>query len=188
MDIADVKKELSSDEKLLESAFKLETLYKKYKFAIWGVAAVLFLAFVGKTGMDAMHEAKLEEANKAFLTLQQKADDTQALQTLKEKNPALFELFTYAEAAKKQDVNALKTLAGSKNSVIADGSRYTAAVLEKKPVDSKLYKELALLEEAYLAIKSNDVKSARTKLELIDERSSLSMVAKLLKHATLKIK
>jgi len=188
VDIADVKKELSSDEKLLESAFKLETLYKKYKFAIWGIAAVLFLAFVGKTGMEAMHEAKLEEANKAFLTLRSNAEDTQALQTLKEKNPALFELFTYAQAAKKQDANALKALANSKNSVIADGSRYTAAVLEKKTADSKLYKELALLEEAYLTIKSGDAKSARTKLELIDERSSLAMIAKLLEHATLKMK
>jgi len=188
VDIADVKKELSSDEKLLESAFKLETLYKKYKFAIWGVVAVLFLSFVGKTAMDALHEAKLEDANKAFLALQKNADDTAALKTLKEKNPALFELFSYAQAAKKQDINTLKALGNSKNGIISDGSKYAVSVLEKKPADSQLYKELALVEEAYLEIKSGNMKSARAKLELIDERSPLSMVAQLLKHATLKIK
>jgi len=89
---------------------------------------------------------------------------------------------------KKQDIKALNTLAGSSNEVIADSSKYIAATLEKKSSDSKLYKEMALLEEAYLAIKAGDVKSARSKLELIDERSSLSMLAQLLKHSTLKAK
>ena len=187
-DVNYVKKELTGDEKILESAFKIEGLYKKYKFVIWGVAAALILFFAGKTAMDAMHEAKLAEANQAFLTLQTKADDTQALQTLKEKNPALFELFSFAQAVKKQDVKALNTLAGSSNAVIADSSKYVAATLENKSSDSKLYKELALLEEAYLAIKAGDVKSARSKLELIDERSSFSMLASLLKHSTLKAK
>ena len=188
MDIADVKKELSSDEKLLESAFKLETLYKKYKFIIWGVAAALLLFFAGTKIMEAMHQAKLEEANRAFLALQSKADDTAALTTLKEKNPALYELFTYAQAAKNKDAKALSSLSGSSNAVIADASKYTAAAIEKKPVDSKLYKEMALLEDAYLSIKAGDVKSAKAKLELIDEHSSLSMLAQLLKHSTLKAK
>ena len=187
-DVNYVKKELSGDEKILESAFKVEELYKKYKFVIWGVVAALILAFAGKTAIDAMHEAKLAEANQAFLTLQTKADDTQALQTLKEKNPALFELFSYTQAVKKKDVKALNTLAGSSNAVIADSSKYVAATLENKSSDSKLYKELALLEAAYLAIKAGDVKSARSKLELIDERSSVSMLASLLKHSTLKAK
>jgi hypothetical protein len=70
VDIADVKKKLSSDEKVLVSAFKLEELYKKHKYKIWAVAAALILFFAGKVAMDAMHEAKLADANKAFLTLQ----------------------------------------------------------------------------------------------------------------------
>jgi len=187
-DVNYVKKELSGDEKILESAFKIEELYKKYKFVIWSIVAALILAFAGKTAMDAMHEAKLAEANQAFLTLQTKADDTQALQTLKEKNPALFELFSYAQAVKNQDVKALNGLAGSSNAVIADSSKYVVATLENKSSDTKLYKEMALLEGAYLAIKAGDVKSARSKLELIDERSSFSMLAQLLKHSTLKEK
>ncbi len=181
-----VKKELSGDEKVLESALKIETLYKKHKFKIWAVVAALLLFFAGKAVMNAMHEAKLAEANQAFLTLQTKADDTEALQILKTKNPALFELFTYAQAAKKKDAKALSILAGSSNTVIADASKYTTATLERKPADSKLYKELALLEEAYLAIKAGDTKSAKAKLELINERSPLAMLVSLLRHSTLK--
>ena len=187
-DVNYVKKELSSDEKVLESAFRIEELYKKYKFVIWGVVAAVILFFAGKAAMDAMHEAKLADANKAFLTLQTKADDTQALQILKEKNPALFELFSYAQAVKKQDVKTLSALAGSSNAVISDSSKYVAATLENKSSDSKLYKEMALLEGAYLDIKAGDTKSAKAKLELIDERSSLSMLASLLMHSTLKAK
>ncbi len=187
-DVKFVKKELSGDEKILESAFKIEELYKKYKFVIWGAVVAIILGFAGKEGMDAMHEAKLADANRAFLTLQTKAEDTQALQTLKEKNPALFELFSYSEAVKKQDLNALNSLAGSKNEVIADSSKYIAATLENKNSDSKLYKEMGLLQDAYLAIKAGDIKSAKAKLELIDERSSLAMLASLLMHSTLKVK
>ncbi len=187
-DVKFVKKELSSDEKVLESAFKIEELYKKYKFVIWGVVAAIILVFAGKTAMNAINEAKLADANKAFLTLQVKADDTEALQTLKEKNPALFELFSYTQAVKKKDVKVLNSLAGSKNEVIADSSKYVAATLENKSSDSKLYKEMALLEGAYLAIKAGDIKSAKAKLELIDERSSLATLASLLMHSTLKEK
>lgn len=187
-DVKFVEKSLSSDEKILESAFKIEEFYKKYKFVIWGTAAALILFFAGKTAMEAMHEAKLADANQAFLTLQNKADDTQALQILKEKNPALFELFTFSQAVKKQDVKALNALTGSSNEVIADSSEYIAATLENKSSDSKLYKEIALLDAAYLAIKAGDTKSANAKLELIDERSSLAALASLLKHSTLKVK
>jgi len=187
-DVNYVKKELSGDEKILESAFKIEELYKKYKFVIWGVSAAIILGFLGKTGMDAMHEAKLADANKAFLTLQTKADDTEALQTLKAKNPALFELFSYAQAVKNKDIKVLNSLVGSKNEVIADSSKYVVATLDNKSSDSKLYKEMALLEEAYLAIKAGDIKSAKAKLELIDERSSLATLASLLNHSTIKAK
>ena len=187
-DVKYVQKELSSDEKVLESAFKLEGLYKKYKFVVWGVAAAIFLFFVGTTAMSAMKKATLEEANAAFLTLQQTPDDKAAQEALKTKNPALFELYTLSEAAKKSKVNVLSTLSSSKNEIIADMSQYTVAAIENKAVDSKLYKEMALLEKAYLDIKAGNVKSAKEKLELIDERSPLSMLAKLLQHSIIKAK
>ncbi len=137
-DVNYVKKELSGDEKVLESAFKLESLYKKYKFQLWGIVAALILFFGGQAVMTSMHEAKLVKANEAFLTLQSNSDDADALKVLKENNPGLLELYTYAQAVKKEDIKALESLAASNNNVIADASAYTAGVLNKKPVDSKL--------------------------------------------------
>ena len=82
----------------------------------------------------------------------------------------------------------LGSLVNSTNEVIADASAYTASVLGNKISDSKLYKEMAIIEEAYLAIKSGDIKNANAKLDLIVEDSALSMLASLLKHSTLKAK
>ncbi|RLA71072.1 MAG: hypothetical protein DRG09_01385 [Epsilonproteobacteria bacterium] len=186
-DVNYVKKELSGDEKVLESAFKIETLYKKHKLKIWGAAIAVILFFAGTTAMDAMHEAKLVKANEAFLTLQANSEDANALKVLKEENPALFELYNYATAVKKQDIAALETLSKSSNGVIADASGYSAGVLKKKPVDSKLYREMALFEEAYVAIGTGDIKTAKDKLELIDERSPLGVITSFLKHSTIKV-
>ena len=187
-DVKYVKTELSGDEKVLESAFHLESLYKKHKFKIWAVIAAIVLYFVGQAVMTEIKEAKLEKANEAFLSLQSKSDDASALKILQENNPALFELYSFSQAAKKQDVKALESLSKSTNAVVADSSKYTAGVLSKKPVDSKLYREMALLEEAYLAIEAGDTSTAKDKLELIDERSPLGVIASFLKHSTIKAK
>jgi len=185
-DVNYVKKELSGDEKVLESAFKLETLYKKHKFKLWGVAAALVLFFGGKSIQETMHEAQLEKANEAFLVLQEKPTDKEAFKVLEANNPALLELFFYAQAVKNHDSKTLDKLSSSKNTVIADVSQYTAGVLAKKPVDSTLYREMALFEEAYVAIKAGDAKIAKAKLELIDERSPLAVISNFLKHSMVK--
>jgi hypothetical protein len=187
-DVKYVKKELSGDEKVLESAFKIEALYKKYKFVVWGVAGAILLFFIVQTAMQSINQAKLEDANNALLTLQENPKDNVALETLKQKNPKLFELYSYSVASAAQDSKALKELSNSKNSIIADASKYTISAIEKKPTDSKLFKELALFEEGYLAMKSGDIENAKAKLELIDDRSSLAMLTKLLKHSMIKVK
>ena len=185
-DVNYVKKELSGDEKVLESAFKIETLYKKHKFKIWGIVIAIILFFAGSAIQKSMHEAKLMKANQAFVTLQKNPDDSTALATLKENNQALYELYSYALAVKKEDIHALEELTNSKNSVISDVSAYTAGVLKRNPVNSVLYKEMSLFEEAYLAIQKGDKKTANEKLELIDERSALSVIAGFLKHSLIK--
>ena len=185
-DVNYVKKELSGDEKVLENAFKLETLYKKHKFKIWGVAIALVVFFGGKAIQETMHESQLAKANEAFLVLQEKPTDEAAFKTLEANNPALMELFFYTQAAKNYDVKTLQKLSSSKNSVVSDASKYTAGVVTKNPVDSTLYNEMALFEEAYIAIGAGDTKTAKAKLELIDERSPLAVITGFLKHSLIK--
>lgn len=186
--IGQAKKELSGDEQILVSAFKLEKIYKKYKKVIWGAVIILLVFFTGNAVKNAMQEATLEKANEAFLVLQANPEDAKALQLLKDNNPALFELFSFAQAIKKNDANALASLSQSKNEVISDSSKYAQKVLTNESADSALYKEIALLESAYLAIKAGDTKQAKIHLDSIDERSSIGLFASLLKHSIVKVK
>jgi len=183
-----VKEALSGDEKILESAFKLEKLYKKHKFKLWAVVTLLVLFFGGKAGLQAYQNSKLHSANNALLVLQQDAEDTAAQNTLKENNPKLYELFRYMQAVKSKDSAALQKLSTSADSILSDISTYHAAILESTVVDSKYYQDLALVEEAFEALKSGKKEIARQKLALVGENSPVSSIARLLKHYTIKTK
>ena len=185
-DVKYVKKELSADEQVLESALKLETYYNKYKRKIWTILALIVLLFFGKIAFDAVQDSRMNSANEALLALQKDSKNSEALSVLQSNNPALYELYSYAEAVKSKDAKTLEELAKSKNALIADISQYTSQVLASKSSDSVYYKEMSLLEDAYLALKAGKGNAAKEKLELIDARSPVAPIADLLKHYTIK--
>ena len=183
-----VKEALSGDEKILESAFKLEKLYKKHKFKLWAVVIALVLFFGGKVGMAAYQNSQLHQANEALLTLQKQPDNTEARKILQDKNPKLYALFAYMQAVEKHDGDALKTLGTNSDTMISDMSKYHAAVLDSKVVDSVYYQELALVEEAFEALKNGKKEIAKQKLSLVAENSPVASIARLLKHYTVETK
>jgi len=185
-DVKYVKKELSADEQVLESALKLETYYNKYKRKIWVILALIVLLFFGKIAVDTVQNLRMNSANDALLTLQKDPKNSEALSALQSNNPALYELYSYAEAVKSKDAKRLEELAKSKDSLIADVSQYTSQVLLSKGSDSTYYKEMSLIEDAYLALKAGKSDVAKEKLELIDARSPVTPIADLLKHYTIK--
>jgi hypothetical protein len=181
-DVEYVKEELGSDEKLLENAFKLERIYKKHKYKIWTLLAVLVLGLGGKAAYGAYTDYRLSEANEALLSLKKNPDDSSALETLKSKNPELYGLYVYSQAVKRADAKKLSSLETNGDSLLADISAYHAAVLESKAGDSRYYKDLSLLEKAYEAIKSGKRREAGELLSLIAENSPVAPVARYLKH------
>lgn len=181
-----VGKELSGDEKMLESTLKLEAFYNKHKKTIWMLLAILIAVAVVKPMFNVYKDMKLEKANSALLSLQKNPKDTKALETLKSENRPLFELYKYSQSIKEKDVKRLETLSASKNSLISDISSYHSSVLSSKSSNSKYYKEMSMIEDAYLSIKAGDVKKAKDSLELIDARSPVAPIANLLKHYTIK--
>lgn len=182
----EAKKELTNDEQMLASAFKLEKLYKKHKIKLYSVLTIATLYLVGTAIMDNIAEQKLVSANSAYLTLSKDTKNETALNELKSNNPALFDLYTYQEAIKSSDKEALKTLSTSSNKIIADISSYHLAVLEGKPVESELYNEFALVHNASLLIKEGKIDDAKNELDLISEDSSVYNISKMIKHYTIK--
>ena len=184
--IDEAKKEFSSDEQMLASAFKLERFYKKNKIAILSLVAVVVLFFGSKVIMELIEENRLNSANNAYIALIQDENSTDALETLKEKNPKLFELYSYKKAVQKGDVEALKSLASSKNEFISDMSAYHLSVLEGKESSSELYKDIAILNNANLLIKNGKMDDAKNELDLIDEQSAVYNISTIIKHYTIK--
>jgi hypothetical protein len=184
--INEVKKEFSNDEQMLASAFKLEKFYKKHKIKIFSVVAIAVLFFGGKAVMKVMKQNRLNRANQAYLELGKNPNSITAKASLKENNPALFELYNYKKAVEAKDVEMLKTLSSSKNSILADMSSYHLGLIEKKSVDSELYNEMALVNSAYLLIKHGKVSEAKNQLELINESSPVYNISKIMKHYSIK--
>jgi len=184
--INEAKKELSNDEQMLASAFKLEKFYKKHKIKLFSVVAITAFYFVGTTIIDNLAEKKLITANSAYLTLTNDSSNKTALETLKINNPALFDLYSYQEAIKTSNLSQLKVLRQSNNKIIADLSTYHLAVLEGKPVESELYNELAIINNASLLIKDGKIEEAKNELDLIDDNSPVYNISKMMKHYSIK--
>jgi len=182
----DVKKELSSDEQMLASAFKIEKLYKKHKIKLFAIIGLAIAYFGGTAFMEMQAQNKREAANTALLTLQKDPKDTSALSTLKSNNPNLFELFSYQEAIKNSDSSTLKTLSSSKNEIIADLASYHLAVIEDTPVESKLNGDMAKVHNAALLIKDGKVDEAKDELDQISEESPVYNISKMIKHYSIK--
>lgn len=183
-----VKEALSGDEKILESAFKLEKLYKKHKVKLWVVVVGLLLFFGGRAGLAAYQNSQLQQANAALLTLQKQPNNAEAKKVLQEKNPKLFALLRYMQAVEKKDTAVLQALDADSDTLLADISTYHAAVLASKSTDSLYYHEMTLVEEAYDALKNGNKEIARQKLSLVAENSPVASIARLLKHYTITAK
>lgn len=184
--INDVKKELSGDEQMLASAFKVEKLYKKHKLKIFAVVGITIAYFAGTAIVENMAQEKRETANTAYLVLEKDAKDSTALDTLKTNNPALFELFTYQEAVKNADATALKSLSTSTNEIIADLAGYHLAVVEGTSSDSKYHADVSKIHNAALLIKEGKTTDAQAELELISEESPVYNISKMIKHYNVK--
>jgi hypothetical protein len=182
----EAKKELTNDEQMLASAFKLEKLYKKHKVKLYSVLTIATLYLVGTAITDNLAERKLVSANSAYLTLTKDATNKSALNELKSNNPELFDLYTYQQAIKSSNKESLKALSTGKNEIIADISNYHLSVLEGKPAESKLYNDFALVYNASLFINEGKISDAKNELDSIDEESPVYNISKMIKHYTIK--
>ncbi|MDD5359306.1 MAG: hypothetical protein PHI79_05480 [Sulfurovaceae bacterium] len=179
------KEELSSDEKILESVLKFESLYKKHKIKIFVALAILALAVIGLWGYSQYKDYKYANANAALLKLVENPDDKDALESLKNNDKALYDLYSYQIASAKSDTKRLQELTSSEDKLVADLSKYTLGAINNKPVDSEYYKDLNAIMQANIAISKKDYQKANSFLDSIPETSPLINIAMLYRHYTL---
>ena len=185
-----LKEELSSEEKFFESAIRTERFVKRYQKPLIAVVAVSLLAVGGAIGYQAYTKAKIESSNTAFNALLANPADAASEQTLKNDNPALYDVWKLSQGISHNDITVLEGLKNSEAFGVADIAMYEAAAIkgDSQALDiytkkqGALYKDLALLELAVSAIEKGDTASAHQKIALIPESSPLYKVAQSLSH------
>lgn len=203
-----IKASFDSDEKLLESAFTLEILwrrYRKYIIALLVCGAILGIWWLVSTYID---NAQKQAANAAYTQLIEDSTDEAALEKLKKSSPALYDMYRYFNA--NGDENVYQSLLDSENTFVRQLAQYevasmqASALLDSLSKDGKndaqnsvlvsqnieslertkptVLKHFALLQEAYLLFNVNKPKEAQQKLILIPEDSMFYNEAVNLKH------
>ena len=194
-DLETIKSEFQNDEKLLENAFKLERLFKKYKFVLLGIVAVVAIWIAIVVASDYVEEKNAKEISQIYNELLVSPQNTVLRENLKSKAPKLYDAFIYANLSSQKEarIAELEELSQSKNELIAQIASYELASLKedlqalstiaknpKKQNDS--LKDFAKIQEAYLLLKNNDIDKAREVLKGVSSESSLDSIARQMEH------
>ncbi len=180
-----IKQEISNEEKLLEQAFHIEKFFKKNKKTIIAAAIVLIGAFAGFKIYNYIEYSKLKKANSALLALEKNPNNSAALNSLKDSNPKLYALYKYSFAVNSENKKEINSLSAN-DTFLKDVIAYHKGVAAKKPTNSEYYKNLVILEKAYLLLKEGKKAKAKNILATIPQNSAVAGVARLLQHYTIK--
>ena len=184
-----IKEEISAEEQFLESVIKAEGFLKKYRPLLIAIATLLIVGALGYITYDWIKTRDLRISNEAFLKLQQHPEDKSAIETLKEKNPPLYQAWLFQNGLKSSDPVALSKLMNRiSDPALKDLLSYQIASLKRDGIDQyamkqdAILKEFALLQAAYLLLEKGNIEAARAKLAQISPTSPLQRLAQSLDH------
>lgn len=180
-----IKEEFKSDEKIFESAFKIERIFYRYKWIFIGIVAILLILWIYTSIKDMLEEKNAQQASKIYAQLQQQ-DTPELFEQLEKKAPNLSEFLRLRKAVQNGDEEALQKLSNSKIAFIAEFAKYQNAMLKKDINELGLingqFGDLAKFEQAFLLIKDKKIAQAQEILQAIPQNSSIKELSKLLSH------
>ncbi|WP_104750530.1 hypothetical protein [Helicobacter cynogastricus] len=182
-----VKEEFKGDEKLLESTFRIEKFYKKYKVFLWLAVIGVGLWWGYTRFLEYKENQSRAQITRLYNEVLANPDNLALRDELKQKALPLYHLYTYAQALKAHNLVVLKELAQSKDSLVAPLARYYVASYSK---DLKALTEVRLegmqawiaLQRAYLTLQTNPNSNLSSILAPITPDSSLYQIASVLRH------
>ena len=179
-DVNNIKKEISAEESYMESVFKIEKNFKKYKNSIIGITAIIVLSIVGLYVSDYFNEQNKIQANIAFNKLLKNPNDKEASAILEVKNPTLFKISQYKiDDTKEIDEVFFKELALYTKAIEKQNIDELNAVTQKQDF---ILKDFALFNKALIQTKALKYTDAKETLKLIALKSEVSPMAKMLEH------
>jgi len=179
-DVEYIKKELSAEESFMESFFKIEKFYKKYKTVLLGSVAVVVIGGVGISVSNYLTLQNKIKANKAFNILLENPNDKKALETLKSSNQKLYKLTQYMQNnTTKVDVEYFDTLASYAKAIKENNIDKLQSLSTQ---DKFLLKDFAIFNKALLQAKEKKYNDAKETLKFIDSKSMVAPLVKMLQH------
>ena len=186
--ISHVKKELGAEEQFLESVIKVESLYKKFKTPLISLGVVVLVGALAFVGNDYIQAKKLKESNTLYLSLLKSPDSIKEGE-LQASNSKLYELYKFQTAVKDNSIESLTKLKESINDTrLKNLITYQLDSLSGKDLDAyaqdedSLLKELAIIENAFVALEKGEVAKAKETLVFIPSISAFYQVAQSLQH------
>lgn len=179
-----IKQELTTEEKFFESTVKVERFWKKFKYLIIGVVAIVVLAVIGVNYKKSSDASNKVAANEAFNIFLKDTKDEKALNDLKALDNKLYEVALYIKASKNNEIQNvtvpyLKELMAYNEAV----SKNDLNKLNELSMDNKfLLKEFAIFNKAMLLTKEGKYEEAKSILKLIPETSQANQLSQLLMH------
>ena len=180
--VSAIKDEISTQEQFFESFFKVEKFYKKYKFFIFAITALVLGYFIATAILDYQKEQKTIASNKAYNIVLQNPKDNINLAILKDSNKKLFDIAMYQtsnDKTKAVDVEFLKDIV-LYNKAIEQNDINTLNNLILNP--SFVLKDFALFNKALILSNKKDYASAKETLKMIHDQSSVASLASMLSH------
>ncbi|WP_027327513.1 hypothetical protein [Helicobacter pametensis] len=170
-----VKQEFNNDEKVLESAFRLEAFFKRNRKWLFGALAIGVVLIVSYQIKDYLAEKRALRITQIFDQIHQDGVSDDLMNQLKKEGGELYEFVLLSEALKHNQQKDLEVLQKSSNSFIASYASYELGSLSQN-FDHKNYgefKDLVVLQEGYLLNSRKEFKEASKKLDAIEPTSEL---------------
>lgn len=183
-DLQMAKAEISSDEKMLESVFRIEAFIKKYKMLF----LALIIAIIGWIAWfyisDYLKEQKAIKSTALMEKIQSNQSDESAWSELKKENLALYEMMRLSYAIKNENTQELEQVKNSTNPFIASYANYELSSMTQNLSNIKegAFVDLALLQEGYKLASKKEHKQALNKLNEISNTSELKDFALRIGH------
>ena len=175
-----IKEEVSAQESLMESTFKLEQFYKKYKIFIIGTVSLAAVAFVGLSVLDYVNEQNRIKDNQAFNILLENPSDKKSLEYLKTNNKELYEIAIYMnDKSKNTNVEFLKELSIYSKAIKQNNIDKLATVAQKQ---NFLLKDFAIFNKALIQAQNGKYQDAKETIKLIPVASSMASLSSMLEH------
>lgn len=186
-----IKNEFSSDEKIIENAFKLEILYKRYRHIILGVliGIVALVAFLSIKYY--VTESNAKKSSEILQSLLENPKDEALRSSLQKNNAPLYNLFLLQQSLESGNVADLETLSNQQDLVQFLANYHLGSFERDSAILNKSEKyalgDFAKIQEAYILLKNGKANEAKNILSSISQDSPLSEIATILSHSSIKL-